>query len=128
MTTESWENAADPCLLSGREHTHEQVKDDEIRDEEAISDRMNFRRYMRATSAEKSPFATSIVTSRPAGRADLVADGSDDVIAAEDSEIENETEPEGADFVWFNVDDFSAMRFIQKRCHPERSEGSLGLA
>jgi hypothetical protein len=63
MTTESWENAADPCLLSGREHTHEQVKDDEIRDEEAISDRVNFRRDMRTTIAEKSPFATSIVTS-----------------------------------------------------------------
>jgi len=59
MTTESWENAADPCLLSGREHTHEQVKDDEIRDEEAISDRVNFRRDMRTTIAEKSPFATS---------------------------------------------------------------------
>jgi len=59
MTTESWENAADPCLSSGREHTHEQVKDDEIRDEEAISDRVNFRRDMRTTIAEKSPFATS---------------------------------------------------------------------
>jgi len=59
MTTESWEKSDDPCLLSGREHTHEQVKDDEIRDEEAISDRVNFRRDMRTTIAEKSPFAKS---------------------------------------------------------------------
>jgi hypothetical protein len=39
-------------------------------------------------------------------RSDVIADGSDDVVATEDNEIENETESEGADFVWCNVDDF----------------------
>src|SRR5207237_7050536 len=59
------------------------------------------------------------------GRADLVADRADDVITAEDEEVENESKPKRADFVRANIDNLveDAVYFCCL-CHAARTSAS----
>jgi hypothetical protein len=57
-------------------------------------------------------------------RADVIAHWFDNVVTAEDHEIENEAEPECANFIRPNVNDFGEDAFHQKLCYPSVCERS----
>ena len=110
----------DPPLLSRRHEAHEDEKDDEIKNEETVGDRDepapwhagHDRREERVrdnhgeqNDREHPPQVFEVA------RADVVANRADNVIPGEDDEEEHKAEPERADFVRLNVDDFGKELF-----------------
>ena len=106
--------ACQPGLLPGWDRAHQNVKNDQIGDEESIGDRnessprhardngreehvRDQHRHQCAGVHPRQFFDTSF-------RADIVADGANDIIAAENDEVEKEPEPQCAQLVGTHID------------------------
>jgi len=113
-------------LLSGRERAHKNVKDDEIGSEKSIGDGdESSPRHARDDGGEerighehghKHSCDHPGEIFDPALGADIVSDRADDVIAAEDNEIEKEPEPHRPHFIGAHID-CAVAQTREKRAH-----------
>ena len=108
------ESAPDPDVLLRGQGAHEEVKDDQVRDEKAVGDRKKFPARHLCHDGGEGGVGEQGDDERageeprqilhPAGRGDVVPDRPDDVVAAEDDEIKEPGEAERADLVRPDVD------------------------
>src|SRR5436190_342036 len=113
---EKVESAPDPKLCSVAQVVHRQIKDGEIQNEKTVNNRdelasrhtsddgregsVGDKRNEQCASEHPPEILDAVV------RADVIAHWFDDVVTAQDHEIENEPEPECADLVRLYINDF----------------------
>ena len=133
------EGAANPDALGRRGCSHQQVEEDEIRHEKAVGDGNEFSpRHARDDGGEKCvghEHGDQCAGEHPGqafeatGRRDVIPNGANDIIAAQNDEVEKKGQPERPHFVRLDVDDF-----VKQASHLKGfvilnvSEGSLLLA
>src|SRR5438067_10759329 len=110
------ESCPDPKLCSAAQVVHRQIKDGEIQNEKMVNDRdespsrharddgreggVGDKRNEQCASEHPPEILDAVVC------ADVIAHWFDDVVTAQDHEIENEPEPECADLVRLYINDF----------------------
>ena len=108
------EGTADPDLLLRRRKLHQEIEENQVRDEEAVDDgdeaparESGDERGEKPVGQQHHGHGAGIHPGKvlqATGRADVVADRPQDVIAPEDDEVENESKAQRAQLVRLHVD------------------------